>query len=136
MTLAIVGMLSACVAGDDKTASPADPLQPKAVFKGTREFTKGAAAGNTVEAELRITKRGDEKFSGLAIFRGQNSFDIKGTLKDGKVEWSEKRRSGNAFPTAVKGFLKDDKLVLTFTGTNPADGTIVEGNMTLELQEK
>lgn len=137
--VAAVGLLylaGLSVAADDKKNAPADPIQPKAVLKGTREFTRGPNAGKTVETELRVIRRDGATFTGTAIFAGRNSVSVTGTVKDGDIEWKEKYRSGNTFPTAVKGVVKEKKLLLHFKGSNPADGVFVEGDMTLELEEK
>jgi hypothetical protein len=136
MPLATLVLLSTSTSAQDKKVPPADGLQRKAVFKGTREFIKGPHKGTTVEAELRIISRKGTEFSGTAIFAGRNSVDVKGTVKDGNIEWKERYRAGNPIPTAVKGVLKDGKLILSFKGSNPADGVYMEGNMTLELEEK
>jgi hypothetical protein len=121
---------------DKKKVDPTDPIQPKAVFTGTREFTEGPPKGKKNEVELKIKSRDGDKFTGTVTYAKAHVFDVKGTLKDGDVKWAETKRAGTSFPMDVKGILKDNKLTLSFKGTNTNTGNLLAGDMTLELEEK
>jgi hypothetical protein len=89
-----------------------DALQKGTVWKGERTFTKGAAAGQSVEFELNVTARSGKTFSGFTA-----SHFVEGTIEDGKIEWKViRQRNGTNPGQPHKGEVRGDTLVLTFEG--------------------
>ena len=109
-----------------------DLFKSGSVWKGHRKFTKGVESILTYGFELRVLTRKGKDFTGITTTDGGNSWDVVGTIENGKIEWSVERiRWGSVAGQAHNGTIFGDNIVLMFEG--PGGNGVVGGTGDLKL---
>jgi hypothetical protein len=105
----------------------ADPFAAGTVWRGTKQYERGAYAGLTVFYELRVYSRDGESFSGQNFDNGpdKNPCAATGTVQGDALSWTEVAQFNPNHKVDMRGTRTGTVLNLTFKGT------INEGRATL-----